>query len=126
MPDLVLERDNQDIIVDAKYKQHWEEMQQHRWTNLDEDLRARHRDDLLQVLAYANLSTKPRTTVCLVYPCLEATWESLRKRSLLFNRASLGVGTRRIDLVLTAFPISTRVLNEAVDLMAREVVIVSE
>jgi hypothetical protein len=122
VPDLVLEREGHTIIVDAKYKEHWEEMQQHRWTNLDEDLRARHREDLLQVLAYANLSTKPRTTVCLLYPCLEATWDSLRKRNLLFNRASLGVGTRRIDLVLTALPMSTRVLTDVVDLMAREVV----
>jgi hypothetical protein len=122
VPDLVLEREGHTVIVDAKYKEHWEEMQQHRWTSLDEDIRARHRDDLLQVLAYANLSTKPRTTVCLAYPCLEETWKSLRDRNLLFNRASLGVGTRRIDLLLTALPMSTRVFTDMVDLMAREVV----
>ncbi len=121
VPDLVLERENQTVIVDAKYKEHWEEMQRHRWTNLAEEIRERHRDDLLQVLAYANLSTKPRTTVCLVYPCQEATWESLRERNLLFNRASVGAGTRRVDLALTALPISTRILGDAVDLLAREV-----
>jgi hypothetical protein len=125
VPDLVLEREDQTVIVDAKYKEHWEEMQQTRWTNLDEEIRERHREDLLQVLAYANLSTKQRTIVCLVYPCQEETWKSLRERNLLFNRASIGVGTRRVDLALTALPISTRVLGDAVDLMAREVARVS-
>jgi McrBC 5-methylcytosine restriction system component len=121
VPDLVLEREDQSVIVDAKYKEHWEEMQRTRWTNLDEGIREHHREDLLQVLAYANLSTKQRTIVCLVYPCREETWKSLRERNLLFNRASIGVGTRRVDLALTALPISTRVLGEAVDLMAREI-----
>jgi McrBC 5-methylcytosine restriction system component len=122
VPDLVLERENQTVIVDAKYKQHWEEMQAHRWLDLEEEIRERHRADLLQVLAYANLSTKPRTTVCVAYPCLEETWKSLRERKQLFHRASVGAGTRRVDLVLTAFPMSTRILTDVVDLMAREVV----
>ena len=65
MPDLVLEREDQTVIVDAKYKEHWEEMQRNRWVNLDEDIRQRHREDLLQVLAYANLSSKARTVVAL-------------------------------------------------------------
>lgn len=122
MPDIVLEREDQTVIIDAKYKQHWEEMQEHRWSNLEEEIRERHRADLLQVLAYANLSTKPRTTVCIAYPCLEETWISLRERKQLFHRASVGAGTRRVDLVLTAFPMSTRILTDVVDLMAREVV----
>ena len=121
VPDLVLEREGQTVIVDAKYKEHWEEMQRTRWTNLDEEIRERHREDLLQVLAYANLSNKQRTIVCLVYPCREETWKSLRERGLLFNRASIGVGDRRVDLALTALPISARVFGDAVDLMAREV-----
>ena len=58
----------------------------------------------------------------IAYPCLEETWKSLRERNLLFNRASLGVGTRRIDLLLTALPMSTKVFADMVDLMAREVV----
>jgi hypothetical protein len=125
VPDLVLEREDQTVIVDAKYKQHWEEMQADRWLNLEEEIRERHRADLLQVLAYANLSTKPRTIVCLAYPCLEEKWKSLRKRRQLFHRASVGAGTRRLDLVLTALPMSTGVLTDAVDLMARELVAVS-
>jgi hypothetical protein len=126
VPDLVLEREGQTIIVDAKYKQHWEEMQDHRWLNLAEEIRERHRADLLQVLAYANLSSTDRTTVCLAYPCLEETWKSLRERNLLFHRASIGAGMRRVDLLLTAFPMSIRVLPDVVDSMAREIAAVSE
>ena len=120
VPDLVLEREDQTVIIDAKYKQHWEEMQAHRWLNLEEEIRERHRTDLLQVLGYANLSTKPRTTVCLAYPCLEETWKSLRDRRELFHRASVGAGTRRVDLLLTALPMSTRILPDVVDSMALE------
>ncbi|MGD0117024.1 MAG: hypothetical protein ABSD30_03100 [Candidatus Binatus sp.] len=120
VPDIVLEREDQTVIFDAKYKMHWEEMQQHRWLDLEKEIRERHRADLLQVLAYANLSTKARTTVCLAYPCLEETWTSLRERKRLFHRASVGAGTRRVDLVLTAFPMSTTVLPEVVDFVAHE------
>jgi 5-methylcytosine-specific restriction endonuclease McrBC regulatory subunit McrC len=126
VPDIVLEREHQTVILDAKYKQHWEEMKEHRWLDLEKEVRERHRADLLQVLAYANLSTNQRTTVCLSYPCLEETWKSLRDRKQLFHRASVGAGTRRVDLVLTAFPMSTRVLPEVVDLMAREILAESE
>ena len=109
------------MIVDAKYKEHWEEMQQRRWSNLDEELRAHHREDLLQVLAYANLSTKPRTIVCLAYPCLETTWQSLKERRMLFHRASVSAGNRSVDLLLTAFPMSTRVFDEVVDATAAQI-----
>ena len=122
VPDLILEREDQTVIVDAKYKEHWEEMLERRWSNLDEELRARHREDLLQILAYANLATKPRTIVCLAYPCLETTWESLKQRGLLFHRAAVGAGSRQVDLLLTAFPMSTRVLDEVVDATAAQIV----
>ena len=104
LPDLVLERGDTTLIVDAKYKEHWEEMQDRRWGELEADLRERHRADLLQVLAYANLTSAPRIVVCLAYPCSIETWASLQERGRLFHRASLRAGERRIELLLTAFP----------------------
>lgn len=104
VPDLLLDRGDLTIIVDAKYKRHWEEMSAGRWTDLEVELRERHRADLLQVLAYANLSTSPRTVVCLAYPSTAETWRSLQARGRLFHRATLNVGTRALELVLTAFP----------------------
>jgi len=114
VPDVVLEREDFTLIVDAKYKQHWEEMQDTRWRNLDESIRERHREDLLQALAYSTTARTPRVAVCLAYPCREETWLSLRERNQLFYRANVPAQDRRIDLLLTAFPLSTRLLDEVV------------
>jgi hypothetical protein len=123
IPDVVLERDDITVIVDAKYKDHWEEMQETRWRNLDEELRERHRSDLLQVLAYSTIARSPRVLVCLAYPCREETWLSLRERGLLFHRASVPAANRRVDLLLTAFPLSTRVLDDVAREMAGQVLL---
>jgi hypothetical protein len=109
VPDITLERGNHTVIVDAKYKRHWEELQRSGWRNLEEELRESHRTDLLQVLAYANLSRSERTLVCLAYPCRKDTWNSLRERGLMFHRASLNAGTRSIDILLTALPMGERI-----------------
>lgn len=121
IPDLVIERDDTTVIVDAKYKEHWEEMQERRWTDLEEELRERHRADLLQVLAYSTVARTPKVLVCLAYPCNEERWLSLRARKLLLHRASLPLTERRVELVLVAFPLSTRVVTDAVTLMAEEI-----
>jgi len=114
VPDVVLEREDLTLIVDAKYKQHWEEMQDNRWRNLDESIRERHREDLLQVLAYSTTARTPRVTVCLAYPCREETWLSLRDRKQLFHRATVPAHNRRVEVMLTAFPLSPRLLDEVV------------
>ena len=113
MPDLVLERNSaQDgekevIIFDAKYKGHWEDLSRDRWGRLDEELRERHRADLLQVLAYSTLFEAKKITSCLVYPCQKQTWESLKNRGLLYHKACLGVGKRNVNLVLAAIPMDS-------------------
>jgi 5-methylcytosine-specific restriction endonuclease McrBC regulatory subunit McrC len=56
LPDIWLEWESATLIVDAKYKRHWEELQQRSWMNVEEELREQYRNDLLQVLAYANLA----------------------------------------------------------------------
>ncbi len=120
LPDLVLERGETTIIVDAKYKEHWEEMQNRSWGRLQDELRERHRADLLQVLAYANLARTPRVVVCLAYPCSGTTWRSLRERQRLFHRATLRAGDRNVDLLLTAFPMGERI-DDVASLFAAEV-----
>jgi len=121
LPDLVLERRDTTVIVDAKYKEHWEEMQERRWGAQEEELRERHRSDLLQVLAYANVATTPRIVVCLAYPCRRATWDSLRARNRLVHRASLSAGERRIDLLLTALPMGVAI-SEVSEEFARHLI----
>lgn len=110
LPDVILERvspsdhSEEVIIFDAKYKGHWEEFNYDKWSNLDDELRERHRADLLQVLAYSTLFDSKRVTSCLMYPCKKQTWESLKKRGLIYHRASLNAGKRNVNLVLTAIP----------------------
>jgi 5-methylcytosine-specific restriction endonuclease McrBC regulatory subunit McrC len=109
VPDIWLEWESATLIVDAKYKRHWEEFQQRPWVNLEEELRAQHRNDLLQVLAYANLARTPRVIACLAYPCSPQNWNSLLERGRLIHRAELTVGTRSVHLWLTAVPMATNV-----------------
>jgi hypothetical protein len=117
IPDLWLEWDSITMIVDAKYKRHWEEMQQHSWANLEEQLREQHRNDLLQVLAYANLARTPRVIACLAYPCTPQNWSSLSERGRLVHKAELTVGSRSLYLWLTAFPMATAIERIALPLV---------
>lgn len=109
VPDLIAELDGATLIVDAKYKRHFEEIEQAPWGRLDEETREEHRRDLLQVLAYANLTEAPLVVACLVYPCTGATWKSLLERRRLFHQAAVPSGARRIWLGLAAVPIQAPV-----------------
>lgn len=104
VPDLVLETEGCTIIVDAKYKRHWEELRRGGWTSKEDAFREEHRQDLLQILAYANLAETGLAVCCLVYPCSFATWESLRGRRRLFHKAEMSVRSRRVLVWLTALP----------------------
>ena len=104
LPDVVLEREGHAIVFDAKYKAHWEDLNIDSWWGMEDEIRNRHREDLLQVLAYSTVFQTPRVTCCLVYPCRRATWESLRDRGRLIHRASVASGSRSVDLALTAVP----------------------
>lgn len=101
-PDFMIRRGRQSIILDAKYKSHWEELNVEKWRGMHQALQEQHRADLLQVLAYANLTDVSRITTCLLYPCHKSTWESLAKRDRLVHRAELGAGDRTVELVLAA------------------------
>jgi hypothetical protein len=107
VPDVWLEWDSITLIVDAKYKRHWEEMQRYPWSDIEEQFRKEHRNDLLQVLAYANLARTPRVIVCLAYPCSPENWLSLNDRGRVLHKAEISVGQRSLHLWLTAMPMAT-------------------
>ena len=109
IPDLWLEFAELTVIVDAKYKRHWEELQQHSWSRVTDILREQHRNDLLQVLAYANLAQTAKVVACLLYPCTAESWQSLRDRGRLHHKAEINIGTRSIQLWLTAIPMATAI-----------------
>ncbi len=106
VPDVWLEWDETTLIVDAKYKRHWEELQRS-WSGVEEELRGQHRNDLLQVLAYANLARTPSVVACLAYPCSPESWNSLQERGRLIHKAELTIGRRSLHLWLTALPMAT-------------------
>lgn len=119
LPDLVLERlssrgdEVETIIFDAKYKSHWEDLNIDQWGNLHDDIREQHRADLLQVLAYSTSYNTNRIVSCLIYPCQMKTWESLKKRGLLFHYASINSDIRNVNLIITAIPMESRI-DEAI------------
>ncbi len=105
LPDVVLRQSAEHVIVfDAKYKEHWQEIGERAWSSQSGDLRERHREDLLQVLAYSTLFPESRITCCLAYPCRVETWERMKQRNMLVHRASLGLGHRDVTLILCAMP----------------------
>ncbi len=104
LPDVVLEREQETIIFDAKYKSHWEELNREGWHGLSKKVQEYHRSDLLQVLAYSTVSPNKRVVCCLCYPCQKDTWNSLLQRQRPFHTASVRAGARRVDLVLAAIP----------------------
>jgi len=106
IPDLVVEKEDQVFIFDAKYKHHWEEIRESSWANVGENLKEQHRYDIFQVLGYSTLFPNKKITACLVYPCSERTWRSLKNRGRLSHRASMGYGERQVNLILTAIPMA--------------------
>lgn len=106
IPDVRLEWPTATLIIDAKYKRHWEEMQVSSWARADEQLREAHRQDLMQVLAYANLAATSRVIACLAYPCSVETWKSLAERDRIIHCADVSTGLRAVELWLTAIPMA--------------------
>ena len=113
VPDILLEHEDVTVVIDAKYKRHWEELQQYSWSKTDEQFREEHRNDLLQVLAYANVARTPKVIVCLAYPCSPDHWNSLQERGRLIHRADLTIGLRSLHLWLTAVPMAMAVEHVA-------------
>ncbi|HEY0761181.1 MAG TPA: hypothetical protein VGD61_02330 [Pyrinomonadaceae bacterium] len=106
LPDFLIEHPSGAIVIDAKYKEHWEDLQVMSWFQLEDQIRSGHRQDLHQILAYSTLFDKPTITACLVYPCRQSTWRSLKERNRLSHRARIQAGNRRIELILATFPMS--------------------
>lgn len=120
LPDMVIEQMDRTIILDAKYKRHFEEIASKSWHAIARDVRQRHRKDLLQVLAYAATSQKSRVTTCLVYPCREGTWTDLERRGRVVHRTQLGAAEQQVDLLLAAVPIGAAT-ERAAEVLGRAV-----
>ena len=118
VPDVVITREDETIVIDAKYKQHWEDIQSYGWYRMSSEIQERHRADLMQVLAYSSLFSTHSVVACIAYPCHRGTWESLKRKDLCYHKASVHSGTRKVRLVLTALPMIASA-DEAVETLLR-------
>lgn len=103
-PDVVIKKDDEIIIVDAKFKGYWRQIFSKRWEDVSKEFQEEHRNDFLQVLAYSTCFAVSKLTVCLVFACERDEYEEFRSRGILHRRAVIGRQGRIIRLILTAVP----------------------
>lgn len=104
IPDIVVFRGSSVHIVDAKYKAHLAELDEHGWHRFTTDAREAHRADIHQVLAYASLYAADEVRATLVYPLRQTTYEALRARGRDVSVAHLLHGARQVRLELRGMP----------------------
>jgi len=104
LPDIVVTYRARVDVVDAKYKAHLAELDEHGWRAFTEDTREAHRADVHQVLAYASLFDAPEVRAILIYPLRESTWRRLHARGRDVSVAELFSGRRRVRLELRGLP----------------------
>jgi len=104
IPDFVVRHRDHVKIIDAKYKAHFSELDESGWLRMAEDSRESHREDFHQVLAYAALFDANQTTVTLVYPLRQSTYEALSARKRDVVRADLSYAGRTIQAELRGVP----------------------
>jgi hypothetical protein len=107
IPDIVVFRGSSVHIVDAKYKAHFAELDEHGWHRFTTDVREAHRADIHQVLAYASLYSADEVKATLVYPLRQRTYEVLRARGRDVSAAHLFHGARQVRLELRGMPFGT-------------------
>jgi hypothetical protein len=98
LPDVV-------VVIDAKYKQHAEEIDRLGWHGTSESTRERHRNDLLQALAYSTLFDAPRVVTLLAFPCETERWNQLNERGRVLTRARVRTSPRHVEVGLLAVPL---------------------
>jgi hypothetical protein len=104
IPDIVVFRGSSVQVVDAKYKAHLSELDEHGWQRFTDDNREAHRADIHQVLAYAALYAADQVTATLVYPLRKSTFTALRQRGRDVSVANLLHGARSVRLELRGLP----------------------
>lgn len=105
VPDLVVHQGRRVYVIDAKYKAHFQELDETRWLALAAELREDHRHDVHQILAYAALFEAPEITSVLVYPMHRTTWQRLAPNGRAVAKAMISQGGRPVTLALVGLPI---------------------
>lgn len=77
-PDILLKKGDRTIVVDAKYKSHYYNM-----NNSSEQLKMSHREDLHQLLAYCSFDTSNNKIGAIFYPANEISFRELEYKNAL-------------------------------------------
>ena len=115
-PDVVIKRDDEVIIFDAKFKGYWKQIFSRRWEDVSKEFQEEHRNDFLQVLAYSTCYSVSKLTVCLVFACEKQEYVEFRNREILHRRAVIGRQGLGINLILTAVPMQGNIDGIAAEL----------
>jgi hypothetical protein len=92
-------------VFDAKYKGHFEELDDRRWSELADETQSEHRHDIPQALAYAATSNARQITTVLVYLMRLPAWERLTARGRSLTVAEVSGGDRTVKVALAGVPI---------------------
>jgi hypothetical protein len=105
LPDVVLQRDDLVVILDAKYKRHASDIERLGWTGVGDALREQHRGDLMQALAYAALFNAQRIVTLLIYPTTVPQYRSARDRQRSVALGRLRLAGRNVEVGVVAVPL---------------------
>jgi len=108
LPDIVVEKEDVVLIIDAKYKRHAEEIERSGWHEMNSEIREQHRDDVLQALAYSTVFNARKVVTCLAFPTAAAHWESLNERNRVTAKATIQTGSRVVEIALIAVPLGVK------------------
>ena len=98
-PDLVLMKDQDQVVVDAKYKSHM-----FNWDDDSDDLKDTFRHDFHQILAYCSLNSSSTKQALLVYPFSDVTSHKLTVNNSLTHSEA--------DVYLVGIPIEKNRIKE--------------
>lgn len=101
-PDIVLQKEGVQYVIDAKYKSHI-----FNWRETTEDLKDTFRHDLHQVLAYSAFSQTEQRNVMLVYP-----YDTFFHRALEVHSP---LDSTFISINFVGIPLEKKTINETVD-----------
>ena len=96
-PDIELRGNDITILMDAKYKPHFSLLRRKGWPGLSEDVRAQHRADIHQALAYSSMSPSNEVFTILAYPgsCSDSSMSSSTR---------ILTGKKRLTMVIASLP----------------------
>lgn len=98
-PDLIIQKNELQIVVDAKYKSHI-----FNWNDRSDDLKETFRHDLHQILAYCSFNNMPTKQAMLVYPFTDFTYHKMKLTSPLSRTDA--------DVYLVGIPLEKSKLEE--------------